>query len=156
MNSPHLMRSWIKVGKLVLAGAVALLAVSCGASTQSRSAGAQQASDTDSIEDSGKRLSGEFVLSAVDDAYRPKGASAPLQAVFSFDENGNFKRQDKSRVEEGAYLMSTRSELVMYIEKINGELLGAARVDRYAIIDQRADSITLQSSPTKTLVLQKR
>jgi hypothetical protein len=150
------MRSWIKVGKLVLAGAVALLAVSCGTSTQSRSAGAQQASDIDSIEDSGKRLSGEFVLSAVEDVYRAKNASAPFQVVFSFDENGTFKRQDKSRVEEGAYLIGTRSEFVMYIEKINGELLGSARVDRYTIIDQRDDSITLESSPSKTLVLRKR
>ncbi len=75
--------------------------------------------------------------------------------LFSFDENGNFKRQDKSRVEEGAYLIGTRSELVMYIEKVNGELLGSARVDRYAIIDQRDDSITLQSGPSKTLVLRK-
>ena len=150
------MRSWIKVGKLVLAGAVALLAVSCGTSTQSRPTAAQQASDTDSIEDSGKRLSGEFVLSAVEDAYRPKNASAPLQVVFSFDENGTFKRQDKSRVEEGAYLIGTRSELVMYIEKVNGELLGSARVDRYTIIDQHDDSIRLESSPSKTLVLRKR
>jgi hypothetical protein len=156
VNNPPLMRSWIKVGKLVLAGAVALVAVSCGPSTQSRPAAAQQASDTDSIEDSGKHLSGEFVLSALEDAYRPKNASAPPQAVFSFDENGTFKRQDKSRVEEGTYLIGTRSEFVMYIEKVNGELLGSARVDRYAIIDQRGDSITLQSSPSKTLVLRKR
>ena len=156
MNSPPLMRSWIKVGKLVLAGAVALVAVSCGTSTQSRPAATQQASDTDSIEDSGKRLSGEFVLSAVEDRYRPKNASAPLQVVFSFDENGNFKRQDKSRVEEGAYLIGTRSEFVMYIEKVNGELLASARVDRYTIIDQHDDSIRLESSPSKTLVLRKR
>ncbi len=80
----------------------------------------------------------------------------PLQVLFSFDENGNFKRQDKSRVEEGAYLIGTRGEFVMYIEKINGELLGAARVDHYAIIDQRDDSITLESSPSKKLVLRKR
>jgi len=150
------MRSWVTVEKLVLVGAVALLAVSCGTSTQSRPAATQQASDTNSIEDSGKRLSGEFVLSAVEDSYRPKSASAPLQVVFSFDENGNFKRQDKSRLEEGAYLIGTRSELVIYIEKVNGELLGSARVDRYAIIDQRDDSIRLESSPSKTLVLRKR
>ncbi len=150
------MRSWIKVGKLVLAGAVALLAVSCGASTQSRPAAAQQASDIDPLEDSGKRLSGEFVLSALEDTYRQKNATVPLQVLFSFDENGNFKRQDKSRVEEGAYLIGTRGEFVMYIEKINGELLGAARVDHYAIIDQRDDSITLESSPSKKLVLRKR
>ena len=150
------MRSWVTVEKLVLVGAVALLAVSCGTSTQSRPAATQQASDTNSIEDSGKRLSGEFVLSAVEDSYRPKSASAPLQVVFSFDENGNFKRQDKSRLEEGAYLIGTRSELVIYIEKVNGELLGSARVDRYAITDQRDDSIRLESSPSKTLVLRKR
>ena len=150
------MRSWVTVEKLVLVGAVALLAVSCGTSTQSRPAATQQASDTNSIEDSGKRLSGEFVLSAVEDSYRPKSASAPLQVVFSFDENGNFKRQDKSRLEEGAYLIGTRSELVIYIEKVNGEQLGSARVDRYNIIDQRDDSITLQSGPSKTLVLRKR
>lgn len=156
MNSPLLMRSWIKVGKLILAGAVALLVVSCGASTESRPPGTQQASDTGSIEDSGKRLSGEFVLSAVEDAYRPKNAQAQPQAVFSFDENGNFRRQDKSRVEEGAYLIGSKGELVIYIEKVNGELLAAARVDRHVIIDQRDDSITLQSGPSKTLVLRKR
>lgn len=150
------MRSWITVEKLVLAGAVALLAVSCGTSTQSRPARAQQASDTDSVEDSGKRLSGEFVLSAVEDSYRPKNASVPLQVVFSFDENGGFKRQDKSRVEEGAYLIGTRSEFVMYIEKVNGELLASARVDRYTVIDQQDASIRLESSPSKTLVLRKR
>ncbi len=137
-------------------GVVALVVASCGASTQSRPPGAQQPSDAEPVEDSGKHLSGEFVLSAIEDAYRPKNASAPLQAVFSFDENGSFKRQDKSRVEEGAYLIGTRSELVMYIEKVNGELLGTARVDRYAIIDQRDGSITLQSGPSKKLVLRKR
>lgn len=156
MNSPHLMRSWIKVAKLVLAGAVALLAVSCGASTQSRPTGEQQASDTDSIEDSGKRLSGEFDLSAIEDAYRAKNAPAQLRVVFIFDENGTFKRQDKSRVEEGTYLIGTRSEFVMYIERVNGELLASARVDRYTVIDQHDDSIRLESSPTKTLVLRKR
>ena len=150
------MRSWVTVEKLVLVGAVALLAVSCGTATQSRPAAGQQTSDIDSIEDSGKRLSGEFVLSAVEDGYRPKNASAPLQVAFSFDENGNFKRQDKSRVEEGAYLIGTRSEFVMYIEKVNGELLGSVRIDRYNIIDQRDDSIRLESSPSKTLVLRKR
>lgn len=156
MNGPHLMRFWINVGKLVLGGAVALLVVSCGASTQSPPAGAQKTSDTDSIEDSGKRLSGDFVLSSVEDAYRPKNAQAQPQTVFTFDENGNFKRQDKSRVEEGGYLIGLKSELVIYIEKVNGEPLPAARVDRYVIIDQRDDAITLESSPSRTMVLRKR
>lgn len=142
--------------RLSLLGVAALVVASCGASTQSSPPGAQPPSDAEPVEDSGKRLSGEFVLSAIEDAYRPKNASAPLHAVFSFDENGNFKRQDKSRVEEGAYLIGPRSELVIYIEKVNGELLGFARVDRYAIVDQHDDSITLQGGPSKKLVLRKR
>lgn len=153
---PILMRSWIKAGELVLAGGVALLVVSCGVSTQSRPQGAQPASDTESIEDSGKRLSGEFVLSVVEDAYAGTNAQAPTQIIFSFDENGNFKRQDKSRVEEGAYLIGPRSELVIYVEKLNGELLGTARVENYLIIDQNAETVTLQSSPSRKLVLRKR
>ena len=149
-------RSWIKVGNVALAGAIALLVVSCGESTQSRSPSAEQTSDADSIENSGKHLSGEFVLTAVEDTYGPKTAQAHPQAVFSFDETGNFKRQDKLRIDEGAYLISTQGELVVYIEKVNGEQLAAARVDRYTMIDQGDDSITLQSGPSKKLILRKR
>jgi hypothetical protein len=144
------------VAKLFLLGAVALVGLSCGASTQSHQPEAGQPSDVDPAEDSGTRLSGEFDLSAVEDAYRTENSQKPPNAIFSFDENGNFKRQDGSRVEEGAYLLSTRSELVVYIEKVNGEPLAAARVEHYLIVDHRDNSITLQSGPSKTLVLRER
>ena len=150
------MRSWIKVGELVLVGAVALLVTSCGESTQSRHQGGQPAPDTEFIEDSGKRISGEFVLSVSEDAYRAKNAQAPPQSILSFDENGNFKRQDRVRVEEGTYLIGRQSELVIYIEKVNGDLLGEARMDRYVIVDQNDDSVTLQNGPSRTLILKKR
>lgn len=157
MNEPYLMQRWIKVGNAVPIVAVALLLASCGASTQSRQTGSREIPDANSIEDSGKRLSGEFVLSAVEDAYLPNNAAQfQPQSVLSFDESGSFRRQDKSRVEEGAYLIGMQNELVLYIEKINGELLPAARVERYVIIDQRDDSITLRSGTTKTMVLKKR
>lgn len=143
-------------GTLSLIGVVALVVASCGASTHSQQPGQEQFSDAEVIEDSGKRLSGEFVLSAVEDAYRAKNATVHPQAVFSFDDNANFKRQDTSRVEEGAYLIGTQGQLVIYIEKVNGELLGTARVDRYVILDQNDDSITLQSGPSKNLILRKR
>lgn len=139
-----------------LLGVVALIGASCGAPTQSQQAAAQQVSDAEVIEDSGKRLSGQFLLSTVEDAYRAKNAAVQPQSVFSFNENGEFKRQDTARVEEGTYLIGPRGELVIYIEKVNGELLGTARVDRYLILDQRDDSIKLQSSPSRSLSLRKR
>ena len=148
------MRCWKSVAKVFLLGAVALGVVSCGAATQQQQPETSQAS-AEPIEDSGKRLSGEFLLSALEDTYRPKNSSGP-QTVFSFDESGNFKRQDKSRIEEGGYVISTRGELVFYIEKVNGEPLTDARVERYVITDQRDDAITLQSGPSRKLVLRKR
>jgi len=150
------MRSWIKIGKLVLAFAAALLVTSCDSSIQSRPQDGQKSSDADSIEDSGTRLSGEFVLNAVEDAYRPTNSEAQPQTVFRFDQDGSFKRQDKSRVEEGAYLIGSKGELVIYIEKVNGEQLSAARVERFLIVDRGDNSITLQRGPSKTLVLRKR
>ena len=76
--------------------------------------------------------------------------------VLSFDDGGNFKRQDKTRVEEGAYLIGPRGELVVYIEKVNGDLLAAARVERYVIADQRDDALTLQAGPAREIVLRRR
>src|SRR6185503_19526623 len=101
-----------------LIGLIALLIVSCGESTQSGPI--QQTSDSGPIEDSGRRLSGEFVVNSIEDAYRTNTAQLQSPAVFTFDPDGNFKRQDKVRVEEGVYLISTQGELVIYIEKVNG------------------------------------
>ena len=143
-------------GTLSLIGVVALVVASCGASTHSQQPGQEQFSEAEAVENSGRRLSGEFVLSAVEDAYRAKNSTVQTQAVFSFDDNANFKRQDPSRVEEGAYLIGAQGQLVIYIEKVNGEVLGEARRERYVILDQSDDSITLQSGPSKTLVLRKR
>ena len=76
--------------------------------------------------------------------------------ILSFDEDGNFKRQEKLRSDEGTYLISTGGELVIYIEKVNGESLSAARVERYVIGERSHDSITLQNGPSRSLILQKR
>jgi len=149
------MRSSISIVKLVLVGAVALGVASCGAKTNPAEQGNPQDPEAQSFEDSGRRLSGEFALFSLENAYAAKKSQATPATVFSFDETGSFRRQDKSRVEEGSYLISTQNELVIYVEKINGELLTEARVDRYAIIDQGDDSITMTSGPTRKLVLKK-
>ena len=123
--------------------------------TQSARPRDSSAADVDAVEDSGRRLSGEFVLGSVEDAYRVNKAQAPSETVLTFDQNGAFKRQDRLRTEEGAYLIGVNNEVVIYIEKVNGEQLADARIERYVISDESADKFTL-STPSKKLVLRKR
>jgi hypothetical protein len=149
------MRWWILLSKVTMLGAVALATGSCGASTGSQRDNTLS-SGFPSIEDSGKRLSGDFVVSSLEDSYAPKKAPTQAQAVFSFDESGIFKKQDKSRTEEGSYVIGTQGELVIYAEKVNGEPLPAARVERYSMSDQRDDGFTLQSGGSRKVLLRKR
>lgn len=150
------MRLWKTVARVLLVAALSILIASCGFSRQSGSTASNPPSESPSIESSGRMLSGDFVVSQVDDVYRANTNPAQVQVSYSFDESGNFKRQSKSRFEEGVYLISTQGELVFYIEKINGEPLTEARIDRYSIIEEGSDSITLGSGPTRKLVLKRR
>jgi hypothetical protein len=88
-------------------------------------------------------------LSAVEDVYRLANTQTPPQTILSFDEKGTLKRQERSRIDEGTYAIGARSELVIYIEKINGEPLTDARIERYMITDESADTITLESRSRK-------
>lgn len=150
------MRLWKTVARVLLVAALSILIASCGFSRQSGSTASNPPSESPSIESSGRMLSGDFVVSQVDDVYRANTNPAQVQVSYSFDESGNFKRQSKSRFEEGVYLISTQGELVFYIEKINGEPLTEARIDRYSIIEEGSDSITLGSGPSRRLVLKRR
>lgn len=149
------MRWWILPIKLALLGAIALPAASCGVSSQSQRDDSQSA-DVTPIEDSGKRLAGNFVLSSLENSYGPKNAPIQPQTVFTFDESGNFKKQDKSRTEEGTYVIGTKGELVLYVEKVNGEQLAAARLEAYSIGEQADDRFTLLSGHSQKLFLQRR
>jgi hypothetical protein len=149
------MQPWKSVAKLSLLGAVALGVASCGEATKTQQGGSAQVSKAGTVEDTGKRLSGDFVLSEVEDAYGRANPQSRAQTILSFDEKGSLKRQERSRVDEGTYLIEGRSELVIYIEKVNGEQLEAARIERYRIFDESGDTITLQSASQK-LTFQKR
>ena len=149
------MQRWVSIAKLSLLCAVALGAASCGTATKTQQGGFAPVSEADPVEDSGKRLSGDFVLSAVEDAYRVANTQNPPQTILSFDEKGTLKRQDRSRVDQGNYLIGARGELVIYVEKVNGEPLAAAQIERYVITDESGDAITIQS-PSRKLTLRKR
>lgn len=141
--------------KVALLGAVAL-ACACGASTSPPQDG-PTSTDNQSIEDSGKRLSGEFILTTIDDSYSlVKNVQPQPQKVFNFDESGNVKKQDRAGSEEGSYVISTQGQLVIYVEKVNGEPLPAAKVEAYAMSDHRDDGFTLQLGGSRRLLFKKR
>ena len=146
---------WATVARLFLLGAVALGVLCCDAPTKSHPVGIPPSAEGDSVEDSGKRLAGDFILTAVDDAYRIANKPSPRQAILSFDENGTLKRQENSRIDEGTYLIGTQGELVIYIEKVNGEPLPGAVSDRFLITNQSGDTIQLETASRK-FTLQKR
>jgi hypothetical protein len=114
----------------------------------------------DHTTDSGKRLSGEFVLQAVKDLYAPEGALGGETRVFTFDEDGNFKVEKfsgpTSQVEEGGYLIDNQGALILYFDRTGGALLESARLERYNIISQTDLVLRLEQPPTKEFVLRKR
>ena len=148
------MRRIRSTARLFLLGSLALATLSCGTSTPSRESSSGEPHQDAAVEDSGKRLSGEFNLISLEVSYRRD--NPPAEATFRFDENGDFKRQDGLRLEEGSYLITAQNELVLYIEKVNGEVRAAARVEHYQIADQSEKGFTLKDGPSRKLVLLKR
>ncbi|HVG17475.1 MAG TPA: hypothetical protein VNI02_00370 [Blastocatellia bacterium] len=147
--------------KLSLFGLLALAFSCCRGTSREEQGGLLQSSDAPSVEDSGRKISGEFVLKGIEDDYGNKNPQGRAASTFRFEEGGGFKIERESgasatRVEEGTYVIGKRNELVLYVEKVGGELLSEARVYRYVIADQSGDRMRLQSSPSATLVLQKK
>ncbi len=149
---------------LALAGLLALICFSCGRTDDSGGQDQQSelkvALQQSIIEDSGKRLSGEFVFQVVEDSYAPKDVANGLTRVYTFDEEGNFKVEKFVRstatVEEGSYLIDKQGGLVLYYDKVSGAMLESARQERYNIISQTDVLLRLEQPPTKAFVLRKR
>ena len=133
----------------MLVGLMALLLGAC-ATTRSDT---PSIPDIEHLNDSGRRLQGDYAVTAVEDSYRRQAPGSSL--MFSFDDQGRVKRQDTPSQYEGTYLIDTSGTLFIFIEKVNGEALTGARVESYVIEDQSEDRLTLVRSSRK-LILQRR
>jgi hypothetical protein len=111
------------------------------------------------VENSGRHLSGVYSLKVEQDDY---SASESLEAAtLTFEESGNLKRDRRGAKgavvsEEGSYVLGTRGELVLFIEKIGGELLEAARPERYTVVEETASRMKLQVGPGGSFILEKK
>ena len=139
--------------RILILTSLSLGALSCGASIQSRQTSSSQSAEDAPVVDSGKRLAGDFISISLEDSYHHE---AQPQIGFSFDNEGNFKRQDASLIEEGVYVITPNRELVLYGEKVNGEQRQAARVEQYQISDERDEGFTLQEGPSRKTIFRRR
>jgi hypothetical protein len=135
--------------------------VACGAVHREAGPGSSPPPEVSSVEDTGKRLSGDYDVKAVEDDYAKKTPQGAARTTFRFREDGGFTIERESRgsvssTEEGVYVIGKQGELVLYFEKAGGDLRSEARVVRYLMSDQSDDSMKLRSSPSAGLVLQKR
>lgn len=147
------MRRVGSVIRILILMSLSLGALSCGASIQSRQTNSSQPAEEAAVVDSGKRMAGDYVSISIEDSYHRE---AQLQVGLSFDNDGSFKRQVASRIEEGGYVISPELELVLYVEKVNGEQRPAANVEHYQISDERDEGFTLLEGPSRKAIFRKR
>jgi hypothetical protein len=159
-RSDRRMRAAALLVKLSVFGLMILACASCRSRSREGQGGSLESSEAPSVEDSGKRISGDFLLKDIEDDYGSKSLQGMPVSTFRFEESGAFKIERgmgaASSAEEGTYIIGKGNELVLYVEKTGGELRSGARVYRYIIADQGDDRMKLRANPSATLVLQRK
>jgi hypothetical protein len=120
----------------------------------------QQSRAAESFEDSGRRLSGDFVVESFSDDYLVKAVQDGTPSAFSFKDDGTFRSERKSRgvgsIEGGSYLITVHDEIVLYIETGGGERLSTARLELYKIEAQSEAELRLRQNASTTLLLRRK
>jgi hypothetical protein len=142
---------------------LALCSLCCHESRQTGSEGASSpfgSPSEKSVKNSGRTLEGEFVVRSVHDDYAAQGSARSDQVRFKFDGDSHFEKyvvgaSGKPRArQEGTYVIGTAQELVLYVEKVDGNPLEAALAERYTI-EENSQGLQLRSSPSSTIMLER-
>ena len=144
---------------LVLCAAL-LCAAACRTAQPQTSQAVWVTSTGEAIEDSGRRLSGDYAVGSVTDDYTTSAVQATPRWSFSFKEDGSFQSEREAggaaRVETGSYLISTRGALILFVETVGGNPLSEARPESYKIESQTDSEFRLRRSGSVVLVLRKK
>lgn len=145
---------------LLLCAALLSFAAACRSAQPQTPEDSLREGSAEGVEDSGRRLGGDFTVQALSDDYGAGGVQATPRWAFSFKEDGSFRSEravgGTTRTEAGSYLIGTQSELVFYIESVGGEALTEARVERYRIEAQNEIELKLRRDSATTLVLRRK
>jgi hypothetical protein len=144
----------------VLCTALAHFAAACRNVQPQAAEDGLHSQNVESIEDSGRRLAGDFVVLSLADDYVANSVQAAPRWAFSFKDDGTFRSEREvrgaTRIEAGSYLISAPGELVLYIETVAGEALTDARLERYKIEAQSDAELRLRRNGSATLVLHRK
>lgn len=144
----------------VLCAALALFGVSCRNAHPQATEDSLHSQNAESIEDSGRRLAGDFIVQSLADDYVANTVQAAPRWAFSFKDDGTFRSErgvrGATRIEEGSYVISAQSDLVLYVETVAGEALTGARIERYQIEAQSDAELRLRRNGSVTLVLRRK
>jgi hypothetical protein len=144
---------------LVLCAALMWVA-SCGTARPQSDDVGWVASTGESIEDSSRRLSGDYVVRTITDDYTASAVQASPRWSFSFKDDGSFQSERETggvgRVDTGSYLISTKGALVLFIETVGGNPLSEARTEIYQIDSQSEAELRLKRNGSMALVLRKK
>jgi hypothetical protein len=107
-----------------------------------------QAPESQPVQNSGRTLSGDYVLKSLDDDYTPKDRASRPTLVYTFDKEGRFKREERSGVRlikhvEGSYVIGTKGEMMLYVERVGDDQMAAAVAERYELDEQPDGSLKL-------------
>jgi hypothetical protein len=145
---------------LGLCTALALFAAACRNAHPQTSEDGLHTQNAEPLEDSGRRLAGDFVVQSLADDYVANSVQAAPRWAFSFKDDGTFRSEREvhgtSRIEAGSYVISAQGELVLYVETVAGEALTDARIERYRIDAQSDTELKLRRNGSSALVLRRK
>jgi len=151
-------RRWLL--QLTICAALALCCVACRKANPQTYEDGLRGHSAESVEDSGRRLSGDFIVQAMADEYGADSMQTATRWTFSFKEDGGFRSERQggggTRIEEGSYLISAQGELVLYIETAGGEALTGAHQERYRIEAESDGQLKLRRNGSMTMVLHRK
>lgn len=142
----------------------ALAAVSCRSSEQTKGQPESPPTGGPALsepgENSGETLSGLFKVVAFNDEYSHQERPERAITRISFEPGGRFTLQGfvKGNVqveEEGSYLIDRDQRLNLYVEKINGDGLDAARNEQFKIVEKTDRRVRLKAGAAIEIVLEK-
>jgi hypothetical protein len=114
----------------------------------------------ESIEDSGRRLSGDYAVGSTTDEYTASAVQAAPRWSFRFKEDGSFQSEREAggmmRIETGSYLISAQGALILFVETVGGNALSEARPESYQIEAQGDSELRLRRNGSMVLVLRKK
>lgn len=144
---------------VVLVVLLAISGSSCRKKSQTLSQPYLAVIEESPIENSGRTISGRFVVRQLKDHYVKRALSPGTVINYDFESDGSFNREElagsrRVLTESGSYLIGTKGEMMLYIERVGTEPLRSARTERY-VLAESGDRMELRAASDAVIQLER-